>query len=92
MIEENEINNQNNLVNIIISDKKEEKVNNKNLNLSENDKIQKSENILNSKIKKPKENHGKCVPLELYQKVYNDRKKLLDKVNNFNLILKQKEN
>ena len=37
-------------------------------------------------------NHGRCVPLELYQKVYNDRKELLKKTNNFNLILKQKEN
>ena len=30
--------------------------------------------------------------MELYQKVYNDRKELLKKVNNFNLVLKQKEN
>lgn len=43
-------------------------------------------------INKEPEKHGKCVPLELYQKVYNDRKELLKKVNNFNLILKKKEN
>ena len=30
--------------------------------------------------------------MELYQKVYNDRKELLKKINNFNLVLKQKEN
>ena len=47
------------------------------------DNIQKNKNSL--------ENHGKCVPLELYQKVYNDRKELLEKINNFNLIMKQKE-
>ena len=57
-----------------------------------NEKIIKvNENYLNYINKKP-EKHGKCVPLELYQKVYNDRKELLKKVNNFNLVLKQKEN
>ena len=47
---------------------------------------------ITSHSKKTTEPHGKCVPLELYQKVYNDRKELLTKVNNFNLIMKQKEN
>ena len=38
------------------------------------------------------ENQNFCVPLELYQKVLNDKKQLLKKVNNFTLTIKQKEN
>ena len=38
------------------------------------------------------ENQNRCIPLELYQKVLNDKKQLLKKVNNFTLNIKQKEN
>ena len=38
------------------------------------------------------DNQNRCVPLELYQKVLNDKKQLLKKVNNFTLMIKQKEN
>ena len=57
----------------------------------QNDNIQKDKDIEILINEKSKEIHGKCVPLELYQKVYNDRNELLKKSNNFNLIIKQKE-
>ena len=37
-------------------------------------------------------NQNSCVPLDLYQKIFNDKKQLLKKVNNFTLMVKQKEN
>ena len=38
------------------------------------------------------DNQNRCVPLELYQKILNDKKQLLKKVNNFTLMIKKKEN
>jgi hypothetical protein len=46
---------------------------------------------LNNSKEETTGNHNRCVPLNVYKKVYNDKIELLKKVNNFNLIMKQKE-
>ena len=47
---------------------------------------------LNNSKEETTGNHNSCVPLDVYKKVYNEKIELLKKVNNFNLLMKQKEN
>ena len=64
-----------------------------NENYPENNDLQNlKEEPLNYSKEENTGNHNRCVPLNVYKKVYNDKIELLKKVNNFNLILKQKEN